>query len=198
MQTVTVNIPTSLNDITLSQFQRVIQLSQETDFDIKSRAYCSIIYKLPGTIVDQAPRKALHDLVGKVDELLNSSPDFVNRFTLHGVEYGFIPDLDRITAGEWVDLETCGFAPENLHKLMAILFRPITEKRGEKYLIEPYKAGEHELFKEAPAGVIIGALLFFYRIALDCTTATPNLIEKTTKRQNRGEDLGKSGGGIQS
>jgi hypothetical protein len=94
---------------------------------------------------------------------------------LHGQDYGFIPDLDRMTAGEWVDMETYGFDPENLHKLMSILYRPVIETKGEKYLIASYTGNEDsEAMKDTPANIIIGVLLFFSRIVNDCMTCIPN------------------------
>jgi hypothetical protein len=189
METITVNVPTSLMDITLQQFQRLSAL-KEDDQDIKTRAYCSIVYSMPGGVVDRTPKAVLNNLVNSVDVILNSEPKFVNRFTLDGLEYGFIPELERMTAGEWVDMETFGFDPENLHKLMAIFYRPISESKGDKYLILPYSGDEiTEKFKNTPAGIILGALLFFSRIVLDCMLCIPNLSEKTQTLHTNGGTL---------
>lgn len=177
METITVNIPTSISEITLRQFQKLSLLSEEKDEDVKTLAYCSIIYGMTSEIVKRTPKAVLNQLVKAVDEILQQGPPFINRFTLHGQEYGFIPDLDRMTAGEWADMETCGFEPENLHKLMAILYRPVIEAKGEKYLIMPYTGEEDaDNFKDAPASIILGALLFFSRIVNDCMSCIPNLI----------------------
>ena len=197
METITVNMPTSLDDLTLGQFQRLSLLSEEKDEDIKTRAYCSIVYSMPGEIVKRTPKVVLNQLVRAVDEVLSQQPEFINRFTLYGVEYGFIPDLDRMTAGEWVDMETCGFDPDKLHKLMAIFYRPIIETKGEKYLIASYTGDEDsEVFKDSPASIITGALLFFSRIVCDCMPYILSLNAKTQTYISSGVSLAKSGAGI--
>lgn len=196
METITVNMPVSLADITLNQFQKISMLSKETDEEIKARAYCSIVYSIPGETVKRTPKVVLSQLVKAVDEVMQQTPEFVNRFTLHGTDYGFIPDLDRMTAGEWVDMETVGFDPENLHKLMAIFYRPVIETKGEKYLINPYTGDEDsEAMKDTPANIIIGALLFFSRIANDCIISIPNLIGTTPTHTLNGGNLANAGVG---
>jgi len=190
METITVNIPTSINEITLGQFQKLDLVSKETDEEIKTRAYCSIVYSMPGETVKRTPKAVLNQLIKAVDEILQQEPPFVNRFELHGQEYGFIPDLDRMTAGEWVDMETAGFDPQSLHKLTAIFYRPVIETKGEKYLIMPYTGEEDaDNFKDAPAGIILGALLFFSRIVNDCMICTLNLIGTTRKSIINGGSL---------
>lgn len=196
MNTITVNIPQDLSDITVSQFQRILQLQNETDFDIKAMAFCSIIYGMTREQVKRSPRKELNFLVTTVEKLIHSEAEFTNRFTLDGIEYGFIPDLDRITAGEWVDLEEAGFHPERYCDLLSILYRPITETIGERYLIEPYKAvNRSEAFKKAPASLIVGALLFFYHIGMDCMLYIQSSQERTQISISSGKDSIRDGDG---
>lgn len=195
METITVNVPTSLMDITLQQFQRILALN-ETDEDIKARAYCSIVYSMPGETVKRTPKKVLNNLVQSVDLIMSSQPAFINRFILHEVEYGFIPELDRMTAGEWVDMESYGFDPENLHKLMTIFYRPVIESKGDKYLIAAYSGDEiADNFKDCPAGIIVGALFFFTHIVMDCMISIPNLIGMTRTSPISGATLESAGVG---
>jgi hypothetical protein len=58
---------------------------------------------------------------------------------MDGVEYGFIPNLDDMSFGEYVDLDTYLGDWQNIHRAMAVLYRPIREKRGERYNIVPYE-----------------------------------------------------------
>ena len=83
---------------------------------------------------------------------------------LKGVEYGFIPDWEKFTAGEWIDMElyTQDFW-KTAHKAMSILYRPIERRLGETYTIVPYTAEEDaEVFKDMDAPLVAGALLFFW------------------------------------
>lgn len=84
--------------------------------------------------------------------------------TLDGVEYGFIPDWEKFSAGEWIDMET--YTKDfwkTAHKAMAILYRPITRKLGDKYSVAEYTAQEDATpFLDMPAPAVSGALLFFW------------------------------------
>jgi len=84
-------------------------------------------------------------------------------FELNGTRYGFVPNWDEFTAGEYIDAEqySVDFWP-NAHKLMSVLFRPIERTWGESYAIAPYTAKEDPLsLKTMPADQVAGAMLFF-------------------------------------
>jgi hypothetical protein len=103
-------------------------------------------------------------------------------FTLGGQTFGFIPNLEDITFGEYVDLDNYMADTQELHKTMAILYRPITQRAGKRYDIEQYESAEKysELMKQAPMDVVLGATLFFYRLGSDLLLATMNSLEKQT------------------
>ena len=84
-------------------------------------------------------------------------------FELHGTRYGFVPNWDEFTAGEWIDAEQlCEDFWKNAHKVMALLFRPVTRSVGDRYMIEAYTAKEDPTpFLDMPADQVAGALLFF-------------------------------------
>ena len=82
---------------------------------------------------------------------------------LNGIEYGFIPDWDAFTTGEWIDLEN--YAADfwnNVTKVMSVLYRPIERRSGTIYTITPYTAKEDDTpFNELSAEIFAGAMLFF-------------------------------------
>lgn len=84
-------------------------------------------------------------------------------FELGGKTYGFIPNWDEFSAGEWIDMETyTKDFWQTPHKAMSILYRPLTRKWGDAYTIEPYTAKEDaDAFLDMPAPLVAGALLFF-------------------------------------
>ena len=84
-------------------------------------------------------------------------------FELNGTTYGFIPDWENFSAGEWIDMETyTADFWKTAHKAMSILYRPLDRKWGDTYTIEEYTAKEDaEVFKDMPAPLVAGALLFF-------------------------------------
>jgi hypothetical protein len=72
-------------------------------------------------------------------DMFNEKPQLVNTFKMKGVEYGFIPKLDDISLGEYVDLDAFLGDWDNMHRAMAVLYRPIDKKYGDKYSIKTMK-----------------------------------------------------------
>jgi hypothetical protein len=119
-------------------------------------------------------------------------------FELHGTRYGFVPNWDEFTAGEWIDAEQlCEDFWKNAHKVMALLFRPVTRSVGDRYMIEAYTAKEDPTpFLDMPADQVSGALLFFSTTRNELlSTLQSSLIQAATKVATTS---GRSGGGILS
>jgi hypothetical protein len=97
-------------------------------------------------------------------------------------KYGFICDWDDFTTGEWIDAQRYveDFWP-NAHKLMAILYRPITWENGDKYAIAKYTAKEDaSIFKSMPADLFTGTMLFFWTTRNEqLTTLQSSLLDAT-------------------
>lgn len=101
---------------------------------------------------------------------------------LNGIEYGFVPDWDEFSAGEWIDMETyTADFWKTPHKAMSILYRPLDRKWGDRYSIKPYTAKEDaEVFLDMPAPLVAGALLFFWSTERKLLNALQSsLIQKT-------------------
>jgi len=101
---------------------------------------------------------------------------------LNGVEYGFVPDWDEFSAGEWIDMETyTADFWKTPHKAMSILYRPLERKWGDRYSIKPYTAKEDaDVFLDMPAPLVAGALLFFWSTEKKLLNALQSsLIQKT-------------------
>lgn len=128
-----------------------------------------------------------HLLEVKAREVANHTA----RFALDGVEYGFIPNWEEFTAGEYIDAEqySADFWP-NAHKLMSVLFRPVERTWGDSYTIAPYTAKEDaERLKMMSADRVAGALLFFCNTRRELlTTLQSSLIAtgmgRTPSRKN--------------
>lgn len=96
------------------------------------------------------------------------------RSGLRSMKLAFIPDLQNMTAAEYIDIDECakmvfqnkqGADYSYLIKLMAVLYRPIKESWGDNYNLVKYDAAEtrHYLkFIEAlPMDKVFGAMFFF-------------------------------------
>jgi len=72
-----------------------------------------------------------------------------------------------------------------MHKAMAVLYRPIKQKLGARYLIEDYE-GSHkysETMKQMPLGVVMGAMVFFYNLTNALLKAIPSYLAKQAKKE---------------
>lgn len=161
-----INIPTSLQDITLNQFVE-FQNSEQTNQDL-----VSIFCEIENTNLLQL--KDFQGITEIVTTALNSNPNFYRRFIYKGVHYGFIPKLDNLSTAEYIDLEMYMAKPETFYKAMSILYRPVVKykrnwfKRTDPfYDIAPY-TGTNEIFKDAPSEYYLGACAFFFDLLNDC------------------------------
>jgi hypothetical protein len=91
--------------------------------------------------------------------------------------------------GEWADIEQYikDGLEKNIHKIMAVLFRPVTNKEGKMYSVQAYKDGREraEKFKKKMnAEQIQQSLVFFYNLGNKLSTILPlYLMQKMKKIQ---------------
>ena len=121
-------------------------------------------------------------------EELQAASDSTHKatFTLNGKRYGFIPSLEDITLGEYADIEMLfrDDVHRNLPELMAILYRPIVEEKGDVYTIEAYDGNttiRAEEFKNMKAIMVQGALLFFWSLGTELLEILPSFLMELTK-----------------
>ena len=102
----------------------------------------------------------------------------LNRFQINGKDYGFIPDLENISFGEYVDLDTFMGDNDNLHRAMNVLYRPIDLKQGQRYTLKEYDPDINEEAKNYPLDACFGAMVFFYDLGKDLSTVILNSSSK--------------------
>lgn len=149
-------IPDRWQDLTLGQLQHLM-----TTEDPMER-----VRLVAGLSQDQV-RQIPFGEIQTASEHLENMPETSRHLpvlTLAGKTYGFIPDWDEFSTGEWIDLEYMqrDFWP-NAHRIMALLYRPIELQFGDRYTIKKYTAREDSTpFKAMPADLFSGAMLFFW------------------------------------
>ena len=159
------NIPEKLSEMTLGQYQDWLKVSEGKELNTFLQQkiieiFCGITLKE----VMQIKASDIDRLVTDISNIFVEEPKFIDRFDYGGKEFGFIPKLDAISFGEYVDLDTYLQDWQLMHKAMAVLFRPITLKRKDKYLIEDYESAEKYDLKCMPLNVVFGSLVFFYHL----------------------------------
>lgn len=188
---VKITIPESYADITVSMYKRIMKhwRTQEKGKD----AVKLVLKELCGTTEDVVDRMYVEDFNAIVRDLtwLFAEPklsDFhlQKHFLLDGVKYGFIPNMQNLTVGEFADLETYmeGGMFENLQEVLAVLYRPVTREKSQLYEIESYEPSQikTDMMGECPMDVAIGAVVFFYRIETALASGLPHSSPATGRR----------------
>lgn len=194
-------VPTSLSEIKLSQylkFLKVIEENEDSDFlyDKMVQIFCNVELKY----VSQFKRKQVVEIVNTINSLFDKVPNFINRFELNGVEYGFIPNLEDISQGEYIDLDNYLPVQEDMHRAMAVMFRPIKQKLKDRYYIEDYAGSDvyAEKMLDAPLDVVLASRVFFYHLGNELLKSTLIYLEENLAKTNLANklNLGNDGDGI--
>lgn len=170
-----IRVPTEINDITLEQYQKyAVAAKDNSDEEFLLHKTISAFCEIDMKTASQFPLKDAEDIATEIHNVLNTEIPFTNRFELNGVKYGFIPNLEDLTLGEYIDLENALKDVKELHKAAAVMFRPITREYKNLYDIEAYSGSKDliEVMKLAPLGVISAAVVFFYRLGNELLMAS--------------------------
>ena len=188
-------IPTSLNEITLGQYQEFAKLDITKELEVQSKMI-EIFCKVPVEVVRSMKAKDITDICTIINNMFDVEHQMLNRFKLNGKDYGFIPDLENMSFGEYVDLDTYIGDNDNLHRAMNVLYRPIDLKQGQRYTLKEYDPDTNEDAKNYPLDACFGAMVFFYDLGKDLSTVILNSSSKQNE-ENLAQYLGslQNGGG---
>jgi len=178
---VKIQIPTTLNEITLGQYQEFSKLDSKKESDVLLKMV-EIFCKVPIEVVRSMKANDIKDICEVINTMFDVEHQLINRFQLGGQDFGFIPDLENISFGEYVDLDTFIGDTDNLHRAMNVLFRPIDLKQGSRYTLKDYDPDTNESAKDYPLDACFGAMVFFYALGKDLSIAILN----SSSKQNEG------------
>lgn len=170
-------IPEGLHEITLGQYQKYQAIAKETTDDtFLSIKMIEIFCDTHPQVVLSMRARDVEKVVTELTEMFNEKQKFQERFKFKGKEYGFIPKLQDMTYGEYVDIDSYLGDIPNMHIAMNALYRPVKEKYGERYNIEDYNGKDPEIMKDMPVSIAFGATLFFYNLGKDLSTHILNYL----------------------
>lgn len=179
-----INIPESLTEITLGQYQKFVKIQNETKDDrFLQIKMIEIFCGVPSIDVLKMKLSDTNEIVSMINEVFAGKPQLVNRTKIRGKEYGFIPMLSDISLGEYIDIDSYIGDWENMHLAMNAMYRPVKTKYGERYSIEDYKAGDGLHMKEITMDCVMGSVLFFYRLGTDLSKVI--LKSSAAEKENR-------------
>jgi len=166
-----ITIPTEWKDITISEFQRYLQIAKSKR-KTREEEIIALFCKLDKKTIKKIKLKDKNILVDKINTFINTKNEtkLQKRVTFKGKNYGFVPNLSKITTGEFVDIEEYGRdINENLHKVMSVLYREIDKEVNQFYSVKPYDPDELEIdkFKDFPMSTTLSAIDFFFRLGIN-------------------------------
>jgi hypothetical protein len=168
-----IKVPNSLSEISLEKFQKYMKLRDENDNEeFLSYKAIELFCGIPLSDVYKLTLESVESISEVLSKMFNEQPKHVERFTMAGVEYGFIPDLNEMTLAEYVDTEGNLSDIQNLHLAMNVLYRPIKDKKGDKYNIYPYKLENLDKMKDMPTSAALGAIFFLISLGKELSLST--------------------------
>ena len=189
-------VPFSLSFVKLKDYQKFSLIKNPTNVDL-----LKCILHVTDNDLSKMKSSKVDSLLKDVNKLFEDKPVFKDQFTIYGTTYGFIPKLDDISYGENKDITAYINDWGNMHKAMAVMFRPIKQKFTSQYLIEDYK-GSHvyaEVMKDMPLDIAMGAMGFFYNLTNELLTCIPKYLEtELIQEQMKGVVSPENGEAIQS
>lgn len=159
-----INIPENLNEITIKQFFDFKKCCDTNQDDQYLRlAMVSIFCDVSVEDIKKISSKDFIDISNQLMNVLKETPTHIEKFVINGVKFGFIPNLENITAGEYIELDTLFKDEETYLEQMAVMYRPIIGEHKNLYRIEPFESVEKhkDIMIAAPISAYLGSKVFF-------------------------------------
>ena len=180
-------------DVNMETWAKVVSL--EAGSKVKeAEETIAALSDIPLQLVKSLAIRDVAVIMGKLAELQSESGQSLKKvIEIDGVEYGMHPNLDDITLGEYADIESFikNGIQNNMPELMAVLFRPIVEKKGDIYAIAAYDGNiaiRAEEMKKMSAENVQSCLVFFWSFANELLKITPSVL-KARAAQMKKEQL---------
>jgi hypothetical protein len=196
-------LPNSLSEIPLSRYQEFVAMKEKSnDEELIANKMIQIFCGLQLGEVAKIKLKDLNGLIKHFTDVFSEKPQLIRNFKIKNIEFGFIPNLENISFGEYVDIEHHLKDWSTYHKAMAVMFRPIKDKHKDKYSIIEYEPNEdmQDLMKFAPLDVAISASVFFWSLGSELLQATltylKNELTKTKDLMNFRKEFSLENNGV--
>jgi len=168
-------LPTTFNEMNIEMYSKLISIDKDLSDMDKYKKIISLLTGIDEETVNQIKVEQLKLIQDKIQFMFNADKiELVDRFSIDGQKYGFNYDLNQMSFGEYIDLEEFSKPEEvnnNLHILMAILYRPIKTKKSFFRKNKDYKIIDYdsenvmkraELFKtKLMMDKVLGGMVFF-------------------------------------
>jgi hypothetical protein len=137
--------------------------------------------------------KLLHEKTAFFDILPETKP--VDTIEVNGRKYKFVHEIEKLTAGQFIDINHFGNDIMEMHNAAGCFMRPIV---GKKVL--PYNAVEHSLIAEDMLDArfidVHGCLVFFYHLLIEFSNNILCSLELSEQSKKNLMNFLKDGAGI--
>jgi hypothetical protein len=171
-------VPNKMSEIKLADYQKFVRL--EGDDEFLARKAVEIFCNLKIDVILQMKSSSLTSVTSILMNAFAEKPALTQKFTIGKQTFGFLPSLEEITVGELNDVDQYISDWSQMHKAMAVMYRPVVATFGNRYEIEKYEGSDKyaEQMKEMPLDVTIGAMLFFWTLGKDLSVASLTSLAK--------------------
>ena len=181
----------SWTDVTLESWLKLIDFAEGTKTEEATNTIAELS-NIPKRLIKELQLSDVAFIMNKVGELQAKQDTKLKRLIeINGVEYGFHPDLDSITLGEYADIEQLikNGIETNLPELMAILYRPIKQKHENGvYVIDAYDGDirmRTEEMKQMSSEQVQSALRFFFALGKVLLKILPSYLMDKQKEMRK-------------
>ena len=180
-----IDVPQTLSAISLGDYQKwmkILTKYEEGGMDDENFLKVKLLQTFCNLSVEDTydvPLGNFEYIVNHIAKLFADKQPLINTFEFidskeETFEFGLIPNFDKMTFGEYVDLDTYINDVQTMHKAMAVLYRPISNSMGDTYKIQKYKGSDvfSKAMLDAPMDVVFGVVNFILRLQNELQKAT--------------------------
>ena len=177
-------------DVTLETWLKLVDFATGTKTEEATETIAALS-DIPKRLIKELALSDVAVIMSKIAELQAKQDTTLKRIIeINDVEYGFMPDLDKISLGEYADVEQFikNGIENNLPELMAVLYRPIKEKKNDIYIIDSYDGDirlRAEEIKQMSAEQVQSALVFFYNFVKELSLILPSYLMEKQKEMKQ-------------
>lgn len=188
------SIPTSWSQVSLGKYMDFMLSVDGVEDELeKTIATISAFTNAPKKLLQGCKKSDIDAVMEQLAKLMDNeaNKDLNLIITIDGIDYGFHPNLHELKLKEFVDLDNkLGDGWSAMDSVMAILYRPITEQKGDKYKVEDYDfrtaKKRAEIFRDnLSVDTVNGAASFFLTIATDYIATTQVYSKNLSRRERR-------------
>ena len=180
-----VRIPENLKEITLGQYQKYLKIQAENeDETFIAQKMIEIFCNTKLEYVMKMRWKDVNEIVTDLGHMFEEDHKLQKQFTLNGTNYGFIPNLDEISFGEFIDLDSYLGDWQEMHKAMQVLYRPVDISVRGRYNIKEYKAIIDDSMKDMPLAYAMSAVFFLLNLGKELSQVMMDYLQKGVLKED--------------